>query len=45
MNTIVVDGTRTKFWFDAWCGDCSLEDYFPSLLGLTFSRSSQMADF
>jgi hypothetical protein len=40
----VGDGTRVKFWLDAWCGDQPLRDRFPELFCLVRVPAASVAD-
>lgn len=38
------DGSKAKFWYDSWGGDCPLKDEFPKLFGITRIRNASVAD-
>jgi hypothetical protein len=40
----VVDGIRTKFWHDLWCGDRVLKEAFPVLVGIAQMKDASVAD-
>ena len=45
VGTIVVgDGSRIKFWSDAWCGTVSLKGTFPQLCHITQDKEALVAD-
>ena len=37
------DGTRVKFWKHVWCGDCTFQEAFPELYGLSRLKDSSVA--
>ena len=39
----VGDGTRVKFWKHVWCGDCTFQEAFPELYGLSRLKDSSVA--
>jgi hypothetical protein len=40
----VGDGSRVRFWLDAWCGDQPLRDRFPELFRLARMPNASVAD-
>ena len=40
----VSDGSRIKFWSDAWCGTVSLKSTFPELCHITQDKEALVAD-
>lgn len=36
----VGDGTKVKFWLDAWCGDMSLKETFPKLYCIASNKGA-----
>ena len=37
------DGTRVRFWYDLWFGDCSLKVDFSKLYNINYDKESSVA--
>jgi len=40
----VGDGSKLRFWHDAWCGDQPLKEAFPKLFGIARSKEAWVVD-